>query len=64
FALKAQAKLIAKFFPEKPKEDSSQWKPEVVQNDPPVHGADVVDRGTTLRPGDGVFLPSRPDPET
>ncbi|MEA3513025.1 MAG: OadG family transporter subunit [Campylobacterota bacterium] len=33
FALKAQAKLIAKFFPEKPKEDSSQWKPEVVQND-------------------------------
>jgi oxaloacetate decarboxylase gamma subunit len=28
FALKLQAKLIAKFFPDKPKEESSQWKPQ------------------------------------
>ena len=28
FALKAQAKLIAKFFPEKPKGTTSQWKPQ------------------------------------
>ncbi len=28
FVLKIQAKLIAKFFPEKPKDVSSTWKPE------------------------------------
>ncbi|MEA3384077.1 MAG: OadG family protein [Campylobacterota bacterium] len=28
FALKLQARLIAKFFPEKPKEASSEWKPQ------------------------------------
>ncbi len=28
FALKAQAVLIAKFFPLKPKEVSSEWKPK------------------------------------
>ncbi len=32
FALKAQAKLIAKFFPEKPKEELSQWKPQTTNN--------------------------------
>ncbi len=28
FALKAQAILIAKYLPEKPKEELSQWKPQ------------------------------------
>ncbi len=28
FVLKLQAKLIAKFFPDKPKEESAQWKPQ------------------------------------
>ena len=28
--LKAQASLIARFFPEKPKEELSQWKPQVI----------------------------------
>lgn len=32
FVLKLQAKLIAKFFPEKPKENLSEWKPQSVQN--------------------------------
>jgi len=31
FVLKLQAKLIAKFFPEKPKE-VSEWKPQTVQS--------------------------------
>jgi oxaloacetate decarboxylase gamma subunit len=33
FVLKLQAKLIAKFFPEKPKEATPQWKPQVVVED-------------------------------
>jgi len=33
FVLKLQAKLIAKFFPEKPKEVTPQWKPQVVIED-------------------------------
>ena len=32
FALKLQAKLIAKFFPEKPKEVSGTWKPNTTNN--------------------------------
>ncbi|MEA3353080.1 MAG: OadG family protein [Campylobacterota bacterium] len=28
FALQLQAKLIAKFFPEKPKDVSNEWKPQ------------------------------------
>lgn len=32
FALKTQAVLIAKFLPEKPKEEPSQWKPQVSKN--------------------------------
>lgn len=32
FALKLQAKLIAKFFPEKPKDITSTWKPETTNN--------------------------------
>jgi len=32
FVLKLQAKLIAKFFPEKPKEELSQWKPQNTNN--------------------------------
>lgn len=32
FVLKLQAKLIAKFFPEKPKDTSSEWKPQTVQS--------------------------------
>jgi len=31
FVLKAQAKIIAKYFPEKPKE-TSEWKPQTVQS--------------------------------
>ena len=31
FALKAQAKLIAKFFPEKPKDVSNEWKPKTTE---------------------------------
>ena len=31
FALKLQAKLIAKYFPEKPAE-TSEWKPQAVQS--------------------------------
>ncbi|MEA3497815.1 MAG: OadG family transporter subunit [Campylobacterota bacterium] len=33
FALKLQAKLIAKFFPEKPKEVSNTWKPTATNTD-------------------------------
>ncbi|MEA2049876.1 MAG: OadG family protein [Campylobacterota bacterium] len=33
FALKAQAKLIAKFFPDKPKDVSSEWKPQATNVD-------------------------------
>ena len=32
FALKLQAKLIAKFFPLEVKEATSQWKPQVVED--------------------------------
>jgi oxaloacetate decarboxylase gamma subunit len=32
FALKAQAMLIAKYLPEKPKEELSQWKPQTSNN--------------------------------
>jgi len=32
FALKAQAVLIAKFFPDKPKEELSQWKPQTTND--------------------------------
>ena len=32
FILKLQARLIAKYFPEKPKEELSQWKPQIVRN--------------------------------
>ena len=32
FALKLQAKLIAKFFPQKPKEATPHWKPQVVED--------------------------------
>jgi len=32
FALKLQAKLIEKFFPEKQTENLSEWKPQSVQN--------------------------------
>ena len=32
FVLKLQEKLIAKYFPEKPKEELSQWKPQIVSN--------------------------------
>ena len=33
FVLKLQAKLIAKYFPEKPKEETpSQWKPQSVKS--------------------------------
>ena len=32
FVLKIQAKLIAKFFPLKPKDVSSTWKPESTQS--------------------------------
>jgi len=32
FALKAQAVLIAKFLPEQPKEELSQWKPQTSNN--------------------------------
>jgi oxaloacetate decarboxylase gamma subunit len=32
FALKAQAVLIAKYLPEKPKEELSQWKPQTTNN--------------------------------
>ncbi len=33
FALKLQTKLIAKYFPEKPKEVLNTWKPEVKNDD-------------------------------
>jgi len=33
FALILQAKLIAKFFPEKPKEVTNTWKPTATNND-------------------------------
>lgn len=32
FVLKLQAKLIAKFFPEKETDASSEWKPQTVQS--------------------------------
>lgn len=32
FALKLQAKLIEKYFPEKQKENLSEWKPQSIQN--------------------------------
>jgi len=32
FALKAQAALIAKYLPEKPKEALSQWKPQTTNS--------------------------------
>ena len=32
FALKVQARLIAKFFPEKPKETISHWKPQATDD--------------------------------
>lgn len=32
FALKAQATLIAKFLPQKPKEELSQWKPQTTND--------------------------------
>ena len=32
FALKLQAKLIAKYFPEKPKEVKPAWKPSSTEN--------------------------------
>jgi Na+-transporting methylmalonyl-CoA/oxaloacetate decarboxylase gamma subunit len=32
FALKAQAALIARYLPEKPKEELSQWKPQTTNN--------------------------------
>ena len=33
FALKLQAKLIAKFFPAEEKEETVQWKPKAVEED-------------------------------
>ena len=33
FALKLQAKLIAKYFPEKPKDITSTWKPNATNED-------------------------------
>jgi len=33
FALKLQAKLIAKYFPEKPKEVTNTWKPNTTNED-------------------------------
>ncbi|MEA3553572.1 MAG: OadG family protein [Campylobacterota bacterium] len=33
FALKLQAKLIAKYFPEKPKEVANTWKPNTTNED-------------------------------
>ncbi len=32
FALKLQAKLIEKYFPEKQKDNLSEWKPQSIQN--------------------------------
>jgi oxaloacetate decarboxylase gamma subunit len=32
YALQVQAKLIAKYFPEKPKDISSTWKPDTINN--------------------------------
>jgi oxaloacetate decarboxylase (Na+ extruding) subunit gamma len=32
FALKLQAKLIEKYFPEKQKDNVSEWKPQSIQN--------------------------------